>query len=320
MRTLSHLLFLSLAAAICAGPGLAGAAGSARAADSFPRPSGFDEPGAPAEPKELRFSSAEVLAGVSYDLVAQFPKNETPGFVVKRVAVNGTNQSTYLVENHGILNGNRRVHGIEDFTVSLFANWQTGKHYEVVVEGTTDSGRPVRLAVAGDAPDEREPVKGTSFGSPTPEFPYHYMDVVLAKEVIQPGKVILVEVDGNKCRDARFFNSGKPHPAKAGQTNLLEGESYEGRMDGTRDFRIVVPVNWANGSEHEVRVKVASEAGTETLYEAAGTAPEKGGYWDAAWPHATSHRPARNRRHPAAGRTRPRDGGLLRGRHHRPWE
>jgi hypothetical protein len=288
MRTLSHFLLLPLVAAICAGPGAAGAAGTARPADSFPRPSGFDELGAPAEPKELRFSSAEVLAGVSYDLVAQFPKNAGPGFTVKRVAVNGINQSSYLVENHGILNGNRRVHGIEDFTVSLFANWQTGKHYEVVVEGTTESGRPVRLAVAEDAPEEREPVKGASFGSPTPEFPYHYMDVVLAKEVIQPGKVTLVEVDGKKSRDARFFNSGKPHPAKAGQTNLLEGESYEGRLDGTRDFRIVVPVNWANGSEHEVRVKVAADAGAETIYEAAETAPEKGGFWDVGWPHATS--------------------------------
>ena len=288
MRTLSPALFLSLATAICAWPGTAGAAGSARLADSFPRPSGFNELGAPAEPKELRFLSAEVLAGVPYDLVAQFPKNTTPGFTVKRVAVNGIDQSNYLVQNHGILNGNRHVFGIEDFTVSLFADWQTGKRYEVVVEGTAESGRPVRLAVAEDAPEEREQVKGASFGSPTPEMPYHHMDVVLAKEVIPPGKVTLVEIDGKKCRDARFFNSGKPHPAKAGQTNLIEGESYEGRLDGTRDFRIVVPVNWTNGSEHVVRVKVAPEGGSETLYEAAGTGPDKGGFWDVGGPHATS--------------------------------
>src|ERR1035441_7470708 len=169
MRTLSHALFLSLAAAICVWPGVAGAASSARAADSFPRPSGFNEPGAPAEQKELRFLSAEVLAGVPFDLVAQFPKNTTPGFTVKRVAVNGIDQSNCLVQNHGILNGNRRVFGLEDFTISLFAAWQTGKHYEVVVEGTAESGRPVRLAAAEDAPEEREQVKGTSFGSPTPE-------------------------------------------------------------------------------------------------------------------------------------------------------
>jgi hypothetical protein len=288
MRTISHTLFLSLAVAICARPGAAAAAGSTRPAYSFPRPSGYDEPGSPAEKKELRFLPAEVLAGIPYDLVAQFPKKTTPGFLVQKVAVNGNEQSAYLVQNRGILNGNKRVHGSEDFTVSVFGNWQPGKRYELVVEGTTDSGRPVRLAVAQDAPGERARVKSTSFGFPTPEFPYHYMDVVLAKEVIQSGKVTLVEVDGKKSRDARFYNTGKPHPAKTAQTTQAEGESYEGRLDGARDFRIVVPVNWTNGSDHKVRVKVASDAGTENLYEAKGTAPKAGGYWNAAWPHATS--------------------------------
>ena len=268
MRNLSRVLIVFLAAGICGGPGTAGAASPTRPAYSFPRPSGFNEPGAPAEAKDLRFLSADVLAGVPFDLVAQFPKNTTPGFIVKRVAINGMDQSSYMIQNHGILNGNKRVHGVEDFTVSVFANWQTGKRYEVVVEGATDSGRAIRLAVDRDAPKERKPVKGTSFGVPTPEFPYHSMEVVLAKESIQGGKVTLVEVDGKKCRDVRCFNSGKPHPAKAGQTALPEGENYEGRFDGTRDLRIVVPVNWTNGSVHVVRVKVASDAGPENLYEA----------------------------------------------------
>ena len=81
---------------------------------------------------------------------------------------------------------------------------------------------------------------------------------------------------------------GKPHPAKAGTNNPPEGESYEGRLDGTRDFRIVAPVNWTNGSAHKVRLKVTPTTGPEILYETQGTAPKTGGYWSADWPHATS--------------------------------
>ena len=44
-------------------------------------------------------------------------------------------------------------------------------------------------------------------------------------------------------------------------------------MDGARDFRVVVPVNWTNGSKHELRVKIAPDAGPETSYKAEGTAP-----------------------------------------------
>ncbi len=286
MRTLAYS-FVSITV-VSAWFAAASASEPARPGYLHPRPSGYNEPEAPAEKKELRFSAAEVLAGIPYDIVAQFPKASTPPFTVNRVTVNGTEQPDYLVQNRGILNGNRRVHGPEDFTVSLFVNWQTGKHYEVVVEGTSDSGHSVRVTVGQDAPAERSAVKGASFGSPSAEFPYHFMDLVLAKEVIESGKVTLVEIDGKKSRDARFFSTGKPHPVKINSASLPEGESIEGKLDGTRDFRIVVPVNWTNSSKHEIRVKIAYDSGTEKIYKSEGTAPGAGGYWSSDWPHVTS--------------------------------
>jgi hypothetical protein len=285
MRTLLLTLLLSVAVAEASA---AGVAEPDRPAYSHPRPSGYEESGAPAERMQLRFSSVDVLAGVPYDIVAQFPKNTAPGFKVKKVKVNGIDQSSYLVQNQGIVNGNGQVHGFEDFTFSVFANWQPGQRYEVVVEGTGESGRPVRLTIAQEAPADRSAVKGVSFGSPRAEFPYHSMDLVLAKEVMPPGKVTLVEIDGRKSRDARFFNSGKPHPVKADKATLPEGENYEGKLDGVRDFRIVVPVNWTNGSKHELRVKITSDDGRENVYKSEGTAPASGGYWNADWPHVTS--------------------------------
>jgi hypothetical protein len=279
---------LWLCVCICA-PAFSSAAGdNASSKDFHPRPSGYNEPGAPGEKQELRFQSVEVLASTPYDVVAQFPKGATPEFTIKRVALNGANAPAYLVQNRGVLNGNRRVHGSEDFTVSLFADWQPGKRYEVVVEGATDNGKTVRVTVAQAAPAERATVKGTSFGLPSAEFPYHYIETVLAKESIQPGKVLLVELDGRKCRDVRFFNSGKPHPAKTPKPGENEGESYEGNIHGTRDFRIVVPLNWLNASKHELRIKVASGTGQEATYKAEATAPGQGGYWNVEWPHATS--------------------------------
>lgn len=277
---------LIVATGLCVPRGRA-ATESVAARDLHPRPSGYNEAGAPAEKQELRFQPVEVFASLPYDLVAQFPKDKTPAFEVKRVVLNGVELSDFLVENRGIFNGHKRVHGLEDFTVSVYANWETGKRYELVFEGTDDSGKAVRLAVAQDAPAEREAVKGVSFGSPTVEFPYHHLSVVLAKEVIQPGKVASVEVDGKRNRDARFFNIGKPHPAKASKVTTPEGESYDAKLDGARDFRIVVPVNWVNGSKHEVRLKVTSEAGQENIYKSEATAPSQGGRWNVDWPHTT---------------------------------
>gem|GEM_PF-422457 len=287
MRKFKLTLFLSIVAGLCAFPSGATAAESAAAKDLHPRPSGYNEAGAPAEKKELRFQAIEVLGKLPYDLIAQFPKDTTPAFDVKRVTLNGAEQADFLVENRGIVEGHKRVHGAEDFTVSLLANWQTNKSYEVVVEGTGDAGQAVRVSVTQDSPATRAAVKSTSFGSPTVEFPYHHMIVVLAKEVLEPGKVTLVELDGKKSRDVRFFNSGKPHPAKADKAGAAEGESYEGKLDGARDFRIVLSVNWTNGSKHEVQVKVTTDAGKENVYKAEGTAPGTGGRWNVDWPHAT---------------------------------
>jgi hypothetical protein len=277
------LLSFIVAGFLAVASGLA-AAGSDMPKHLHPRPSGYNEAGAPAEKKELRFQAVEVLGQMAYDLVAQFPKNSTPAFEVKRVTINGVEQSDFLVENRGVVEGHKRVHGMEDFTVSVFANWEPGKSYEVVVEGASDSGQVVRVSAAQESPARRAAVKSTSFGSPTAEFPYHHMTVVLAKEVLEPGKVTLVELDGKKNRDARFFNSGKPHPAKADKARAAEGESYEGKLDGARDFQIVVPVHWSNGSKHEVKVNVTTDAGKENVYWAEGTAPGSGGRWNADWP------------------------------------
>jgi len=283
----SRAVLLLLAIALQVVPASAAPGGTAPAEDLHPRPSGYNEAGAPAEKKELRFQAVEVLGRTPYDLVAQFPKDATPAFHVKQVTLNGVAQSEFLVENRGIVEGHQRVHGVEDFTVSVFANWETGKSYEVVVEGTSDSGQAVRVSVAQESPATRAAVKSTSFGSPTAEFPYHHLTVVLAKEVIEPGKVTLVELDGKKSRDARYFNTGKPHPARATKAGEAEGETYEGKLDGARDFRIVVPGHWVNGSKHELRVKVTTDAGKEVVYKSEGTAPGSGGRWNADWPHAT---------------------------------
>jgi hypothetical protein len=287
MRKRRLCFFLSIATGLCAVPGGAAAAESAVAKDLHPRPSGYNEAGVPAEKRELRFQAVEVQGQLPYDLVAQFPKDATPAFDVKRVTLNGAEQADFLVENRGIVEGHKRVHGVEDFTVSLLANWQTGKSYELVVEGMSDSDQPVRVSVAQESPATRAAVKSTSFGWPTAEFPYHQMTVVLAKEVIEPGRVTLVEIDGKRSRDARFFNIGKPHPAKAVKVGEVEGETYEGRLDGARDFRIVISAHWTNGSKHEVQVKVTTDAGKENIYKTEGTAPGSGGSWNADWPHVT---------------------------------
>lgn len=252
-----------------------------------PRPSGNNEAAAAPEVQKVTFIAITRLANIDYDIVAQFPRDACPSFDVKRVTVNGADQAAYLVENHGVLNMGRRIHGSEDFTVAALANWEPDKSYEVVVEGTSDAGKPVRLAAAQKAPTQRGATATATFASPTPEFPYHNIAVVIAKESIQPGKVVLVEVDGKKNRDARFFNTGIKHPGKA-KLQSVEGESYEGVVDGARDFKVVAPVNWLNGSKHSIRVKIADESKQEKAFEAEATAPAAGGYWNADWPKANS--------------------------------
>lgn len=252
-----------------------------------PRPSGFAETVAPAGPQTVEFQPVGEFANVTYDLVAKFPKNAAPAFQVERVLVNGDEKDPFVVANHSVFNGNRWVHGSEDFSVSLYADWQPGKTYEIALEGTSEAGEPVRLAANETAPAERTKVKGPSFGQPTAEFPYHHLTVTLAKESLAPGKVVSVSVDGKASRDARYFNHGKALPGST-ENGTVEGETYEGVIAGDRDFQIVAPVDWVNGSKHTVAVAIADEDGKESSYEAEGTAPGSGGYWNADWPHSVS--------------------------------
>ena len=253
-----------------------------------PRPAGTSENDAPVLPQEVQFVAATALAGVDYDVVAKFPKSATPEFSVDSVTVNGVASPSFLVENNGIYNGNRRVHGSESFSVATLTNWEPGKSYEVVVTGKTESGSPIKLAAAQTAPAKRESSSAPTFLTPTAEFPYHHIMLTLLKESLEPGTVTSVEVDGVPNRDARFFNSGVPHPAKAKKDAVPEGETYEGKVEGARDFQVKAPVNWINGSEHSIRIKVKGEGGQEKVYEGTGKAPASGGYWNADWPHATS--------------------------------
>ncbi len=251
-----------------------------------PRPSGTTEVGAPAGPQTVEFQSVAEFANVPYDLVAKFPKGKVPAFQIERVLVNGDEKTPFVVANHGVFNGARWVHGSEDFSVSLYADWQPGKTYTVDVEGKSESGQPVQLAANETAPAEHQAVRGPSFAGPTAEFPYHRVTLTLAKEAISAGKVVSVSVDGKENRDARFFNTGMALPGTTGN-GTVEGETYEGTIDGNRDFQIVAPVDWLNGSKHSIKVVVDTKAGEKT-YEAEGTAPGSGGYWNADWPHSVS--------------------------------
>ncbi|MCC6798219.1 MAG: hypothetical protein IT366_24110 [Candidatus Hydrogenedentes bacterium] len=250
-----------------------------------PRPSGFTEPNGPSTPKDITFGGVSETTGVTYDIVAHFPKG-SPSFRVESVKVNDTPCETYVVANQGIFNGHRVVHGDENFTVSLYANWEPNKNYAVAVEGTTEKGEHVKVATSKTAPNKRGSA-GVGFAMPTPEAPYHQISLSVPKEIVQPGKVKSVEVDGAKVRDARYFNSGKPMPEKAKDAKP-EGESYEGIVEGTRSFSVTAPLYWLNGSKHSMKVTVADEAGKETVYTAEGEAPPSGGYWSAEWPHSAS--------------------------------
>ena len=274
-----------VAALVFAVPLLALAEGAAPL--HHPRPSGFAEAGVPAAPQKVEFQAVAAFANVPIDLVATFPKDVAPTFQVERVLVNGNEKAPFIVANRGVFNGNRWVHGTEAFTVSLYADWQPGKTYEIALEGKSESGEPVRLAANETAPAERTAVKGPSFDRPTPEFPCHHLKVTLAKEAIAPGKVVSVSVDGHVSRDARYFNTGMALPGST-ENGTVEGETYEGVIDGNRDFQIVAPVDWINGSKHAVKVVVANESGEEKTYEAEGTASGTGGYWSADWPHSVS--------------------------------
>lgn len=264
----------------------AGADGNAAFSSLNPRPSGFTEHNAPAAQKDIEFGAINEQAGVTYDLVAHFPKG-SPAFRVDRVLVNDQAREEFLVANQSIFNGHRVVHGDENYTIAVYANWKPNARYKVTVEGRSESGRRVRVAAAKTAPARRG-AASASFGGPTAEMPYHSISLTVPKEIVEPGKVTSVEVDGKKNRDARYFNTGKPHPEKIKSGAHVEGESYEGIVDGAHDFRVTAPLYWLNGSHHAIRVTVEGGDGKDTVYKAEADAPATGGYWNADWPHSAS--------------------------------
>jgi hypothetical protein len=277
---------------------LAIAAGVSEAADGGfavlnPRPTGYAEEGVPATAARIAFGAAHKDIGAVRDLVAHFPRGAADTFRVARVVVNGREQEDFLVRNQGVFNGNRVVHGTEDFSVALYAGWETAKEYRVAVTGTTDAGEAVKLSVAAAAPDTREPIASAGLGMPSPKMPYHHITMRLAKESLEPGTVGDVEVDGRVvnskfCHFVTYANVGVPDPRSAGKTEGLEGESHAGRIDGARDFSLTAPCVWTNGSKHTLRVKVKFDSGKEEVFEREVTAGGSGGYWDAAWPRYVS--------------------------------
>ncbi|GMV99513.1 MAG: hypothetical protein AMXMBFR84_06520 [Candidatus Hydrogenedentota bacterium] len=272
---IATMFFCLCAAAVAANPVL------------HPRPSGYGEDGAPAKPDSLQFQGVNQLDRMPYDLVAEFAMPKTDPFKVDKVTINGSPAERFIVLNLGIMNKHRVVHGTEPFAIYAYSQWQPGKPYEVAVDGTSEKGTPVHFAVNAAAP-ESYGATSVGFGGPSPEFPYHHVTFNVPKEIVQPGEVTRVEVDGVWNRDARYFNEGMEHPEKKAASEIPEGESYTGHIGGNRNFRVVAPVTWTNGSKHAVKVTWKDKSGAESTYEAEGTAPASGGYWNADWPHFVS--------------------------------
>lgn len=135
---------------------------------------------------------------------------------------------------------------------------------------------------------ERGPVVALGFGTPEPGSPYHHVTVTLAGAALQPGKVSLVEVDGMRNRDARFFNIGLQEAPSMERPGAPGGETYDSRVAGTCDFKVIAPCPWTNGSEHSLCVDITLDSGRKVRFSHKGTAPQRGGYWNAAWPHYVS--------------------------------
>lgn len=147
MNRVLPVSLLALALIIAAAPCLAAPA------PSHPRPSGYAEPDAPIEPANIVFSAPSKNAGLIADLEAKFPKTSAPEFDVQRVELNGKPIGDYHIKNQGVLNKNGRVHGTEDFSVALYAAWQPGQTYRLVVSGAQAGGNDtVQVAVEGQAP------------------------------------------------------------------------------------------------------------------------------------------------------------------------
>ena len=244
-----------------------------------PRPSGAIEPGAYSE-KEVDFSTVQERASFRFDTTVQFPGSEVPPCEIEGVEVNGKPAGSFLIENNGIINLNRRTHGGEDLSILLASGWQAGQEYQFQVKGKTPSGKPVLLAAAQSAPPATTPTMGLTYGTPTVEFPYHYAQVVIPAGMIQPGTATRVEVDGKRTRNARFFTGEEPR--------IPLGESYTGVVQGKGDLKVVAPCDWVNSSSHTVAITLKPLSGEEKVLRASGTAPGSGGYWNSAWPHSIS--------------------------------
>ena len=269
----------------------------AGAAEDFsalsPRPTGQAEAGAPPETMRLEFSAVQEDIGVVRDVVAYFPKEAAEPFRVAKVEVNGEDRDDFLVRNEGVFNGNRIVHGSEDFSVAVYAAWDPGKEYKVTLAGLTEAGKAVELSVSAAAPESRDPVKGAGFGTPTAARPYHHMTLTLAKEDLAPGTVTRVEIDGVRkdgkfCHFVEYANTGLRDPRKPAGDDALEGVNHDGRIEGSRDLQITAPCAWVNGSAHTIRATVQWADGGEAVFEKEATAPGSGGHWNAAWPHHAS--------------------------------
>jgi hypothetical protein len=256
-------------------------------ATSHPRPSGYEEAGAPAGEPLLNFTGRNDMVGVITDLTASFPKNTVKAFAVERVYLNEMPVGEFVVRNHNVFNGNRHVHGNETFTLELLSNWEAGKSYTVAIEGTEASGGEVVLELSGLAPDSRRAFGGPSFGRPTPDLPYHHVSFTLA-EGRAPGKVMGVTIDGARVRDIRTFESGIRSRDTAEKTEAAQGESYDQSFGGKYPVRVVAPWIWHNNESYTAAVTVTSEDGTEHTYEQKGTAPSYGGHWRKAWTQSMS--------------------------------
>ncbi len=253
-----------------------------------PRPSGYAEPGTSGAAAAVAFGAVREDAKLTVDLTATFPRQDVVPAKVTGVTVNGKAHETFLVKNSNIFNGNREVQGGEDLSISVYEGWQPGQDYTVEVTLASAEGKELKLAASGKTPAERSATGGLGFGTPTGDYPYHHVTLTLAKEAIAPGTVVKVETDGVWNRDARFYNEGIADPATVKESAGLEGESYTGEVDGSKDFRIVAPCMWLNKSSHTMKVTIKGADEKETVYEGTGTAPEKGGYWSEAWPHSIS--------------------------------
>ncbi len=250
-----------------------------------PRPAGYHEPDAPPKEKELTFQDVSKKASRFFDMTATFPKGSAPEFQVDRVELNGNPIDEYVVENAGIFNGNRRVHGLEQFAVSLEGDWQLAKKYQVKVTGKDSAGEVVEVAVAGTSPEKEGMNPSVGFQRPTIEDPYHHANFSIPKAAVASATVTKVLVDGEEHRNFRVFQSGYKETDK-GREQVRE-ENYHFQIEPGMAAQILVTCHWTNGSEHTVKVFLQSEEGEKTL-DATGTAPGKGGYWNADWPHFVS--------------------------------